>query len=221
MKNIEIAPSVLSADFSDIKQAIYEIENSGCKYVHLDVMDGTFVPEITFGSKFIKDIRSLTNLTFDVHLMIDKPENHIDSFVLAGSDIITIHQEATLHLHRVLSYIKSKGIKAGVSIIPSTPVSAILPVLDLCDEVLIMTVNPGYGGQKLIQSCVNKIAELAEIREKEGYDFIINCDGGVNLETIQDVVAANVDLAVVGSAFFNADDKTALVADLKELASQC
>ena len=221
MKNIEIAPSVLSADFSDIKNALAEIENTGCKYVHLDVMDGSFVPEITFGSKFIKDIRELTNLTFDVHLMVDKPENHIDSFAEAGSDLITVHVEATRHLHRLLSYIKSKGVKAGVSIIPSTPVSAILPVLDLCDIVLVMTVNPGFGGQKLIQSCVNKIAELSEIREKEGFDYLISCDGGVNLNTIQDVVAANVDMAVVGSAFFNAENKQEFMYNLKELASQC
>ena len=221
MKNVKIAPSVLSADFSEIRNALAEIENTGCKYVHLDVMDGSFVPEITFGSKFIKDIRDLTNLTFDVHLMVDKPENHIDSFAEAGSDLITVHVEATRHLHRLLSYIKSKGVKAGVSIIPSTPVSAILPVLDLCDIVLVMTVNPGFGGQKLIQSCVNKIAELSEIREKEGYDYLISCDGGVNLNTIQDVVAANVDMAVVGSAFFNAENKQEFMYNLKELASQC
>ena len=140
---IKIAPSVLSADFSDMKAAIYQIDYSSAEYVHLDVMDGSFVPEITFGSKLVKDIRPFTDKTFDVHLMVERPENHIEAFSKAGADIITIHQESTVHIHRVLQMIKANGVKCGISIVPSTPVSAIVPVLEMVDLVLVMTVNPG------------------------------------------------------------------------------
>ena len=217
---IKIAPSVLSADFSDMKAAVYQIDYSSAEYVHLDVMDGSFVPEITFGSKLVKDIRPFTDKTFDVHLMVERPENHIESFAKAGADIITIHQESTVHIHRVLQMIKALGLKCGISIVPSTPVSAITPVLEMVDLVLVMTVNPGYGGQKLIQSCLDKVVELKEIREKEDYHYEISVDGGINLNTVQDAAAAGIDVAVAGSAFFNAQDKSAFVEEMKDLEAE-
>ena len=165
-KRIEIAPSILSASFASVLNALRDAEEAGAEYLHLDVMDGVFVPQITFGSKFIKDIRPYSDLLFDAHLMIVNPENHIDDFIDAGCNMITIHQESTVHLHRVLSHIKERGIRCGISIVPSTPVSAITPLLDMVDLVLVMTVNPGWAGQKLIPGCINKIVELKELREQ-------------------------------------------------------
>ena len=218
---LSISPSVLASDFSRAAEALTCISDSGCNYVHLDVMDGSFVPEITFGAKLIKDIRRNTNITFDVHLMVERPEDKLDAFIEAGSDIITVHQESTIHLHRVLQRIKSAGIKCGVSIVPSTPVSMILPILDMVDLVLIMTVNPGYGGQKLIQSCLDKVVELRDIREKEDYTYLISVDGGVNLSTVQDVATAGADLAVTGSAFFLSEDKAEFVNKMNDLIRKC
>ncbi|MCR5731752.1 MAG: ribulose-phosphate 3-epimerase [Sphaerochaetaceae bacterium] len=217
---IKIAPSVLSANFSDMKQAVYDIEYSSAEYVHLDVMDGSFVPEITFGSKLVNDIRPLSSKVFDVHLMVNRPENHIDSFAKAGADIITIHQESTIHIHRVLQMIKSRNLKCGISIVPSTPVCMITPILEMVDLVLVMTVNPGYGGQKLIQSCLDKVIELKEIREREDYSYEISVDGGINLATVQDAAAAGIDVAVAGSAFFSASDKNTFVESMKRLAQE-
>ncbi|MBR1938647.1 MAG: ribulose-phosphate 3-epimerase [Spirochaetales bacterium] len=217
---IKIAPSILSADFSDMKHAIYEIEYSSAEYIHIDIMDGNFVPEITFGSKLVSDIRQLSSKVFDVHLMVNRPENHIDSFAKAGADIITIHQESTVHIHRVLQMIKARNLKCGISIVPSTPVSAITPILEMVDLVLVMTVNPGYGGQKLIQSCLDKVIELKEIREREDYSYEISVDGGINLATVQDAASAGIDVAVTGSAFFAAKDKNAFVDSIKKLAKE-
>ena len=219
-RRIEIAPSILSANFAFVGDAVNQINESGVPYVHLDVMDGSFVPPITFGAKLIKDIRPLSDLIFDVHLMIDAPERHIDEFADAGADIITIHAESTIHLSRLLSYIRSKGIKAGISIVPSTPVSQITPILELCDLVLVMTVNPGWGGQTLIQSCLDKVVELKEIREAEDYDFLISVDGGVNADTIQDVTTAGADIAVMGSAFFRESDKSAFIEKINTLVDE-
>ena len=165
---LKLAPSVLSCSFANVKKAVDEVDSLGLEYLHLDVMDGCFVPEITFGAKLVKDIRRYTDITFDCHLMTVRPEDKIDAFIEAGADIITIHQEATVQLHRVLQRIKAAGIKCGISIVPSTPVSAIMPLLEMADLVLVMTVNPGYGGQKLIQSCLDKVVELKEIREAYG-----------------------------------------------------
>ena len=153
--------------------------------------------------------------------MVERPEDKLDAFIEAGSDIITVHQESTIHLHRVLQRIKSAGIKCGVSIVPSTPVSMILPILDMVDLVLIMTVNPGYGGQKLIQSCLDKVVELRDIREKEDYTYLISVDGGVNLSTVQDVATAGADLAVTGSAFFLSEDKAEFVNKMNDLIRKC
>lgn len=219
-KRIEIAPSILSASFASVLNALRDAEEAGAEYLHLDVMDGVFVPQITFGSKFIKDIRPHSDLLFDAHLMIVNPENHIDDFIDAGCNMITIHQESTVHLHRVLSHIKERGVKCGISIVPSTPVSVITPLLDMVDLVLVMTVNPGWAGQKLIPGCINKIVELKELRESEDYDYAISVDGGVNLGTIQDVVAAGADIAVAGSAFYNESDKLSFMQRMQELAME-
>ena len=218
---MKLAPSILSCNFSNVAKAVSQVDELGLEYLHLDVMDGSFVPEITFGAKLIKDIRRNTNITFNVHLMVERPEDKLDAFIEAGSDIITVHQESTIHLHRVLQRIKSAGIKCGVSIVPSTPVSMILPILDMVDLVLIMTVNPGYGGQKLIQSCLDKVVELRDIREKEDYTYLISVDGGVNLSTVQDVATAGADLAVTGSAFFLSEDKAEFVNKMNDLIRKC
>lgn len=218
--SIQIAPSMLSADFSNPALALEEINRSGASFVHLDVMDGSFVPEITFGSKFVKDLRPFSDLPFDVHLMVNHPQTQIDAFVNAGSDYITIHQESSVHLHRVLQYIKSKGVKCGISIVPSTPVCMIKPLLNMVDLVLVMTVNPGYGGQVLIQECLEKVIELKEIRDEEDYSYLISVDGGVNFDTIQDVASAGADIAVTGSAFFKAEDKEEFIEKLLSLSME-
>ncbi len=203
MKNPLLAPSLLSADFSDLSKAIKLIEDKNGKVVHIDVMDGRFVPEITYGQPVIRSIRKLTDLPFDVHLMVEHPEEQIKSFAQAGADWITFHWESTVHVHRVIQQIHELGKKAGVAIVPSTPVSAISEILEYADIILVMTVNPGFGGQKLIPSCIEKVKELVLLREQKGYSFKISVDGGINNETLGLALDAGVDIFVSGSSFFN------------------
>lgn len=203
MKTPALAPSLLSADFSDLNAAIKQIENNNGTVVHIDVMDGQFVPEITYGQPVVRTIRKLTQLPFDVHLMVEHPENQINSFIDAGADWVTFHIEATPHAHRLIQMIHEKGKKAGIALNPATPVSALQEILSDVDVVLVMTVNPGWGGQKLIPSCVEKIKELKKIRQEKGYNYLISVDGGVNNDTLQTVLDAGVDVFVSGSAFFN------------------
>lgn len=203
MKNILLAPSLLSSDFTELGNAVAEIEERGGNLVHIDVMDGTFVPEITIGQPVVSALRKRTGLPFDVHLMVMHPETQLDSFVKAGADWITFHYEACVHHHRLIQQIHDAGIKAGISIVPSTPVSAVSEILPFVDLVLVMTVNPGFGGQKLIPRCLEKVRELSRIRADNNYGYLISVDGGINEKTAVDAAAAGSDILVSGSAFFS------------------
>ena len=203
MKNAILAPSLLSADLADLKNALGLVEKNGGSAVHIDVMDGRFVPQISYGQPVVKCLRKYSSLPFDVHLMVEHPEEQVESFADSGADWITFHHEACVHSHRLVQKIHGLGKKAGISIVPSTPVMAIKELLEYVDIVLVMTVNPGFGGQKLIPSCVKKISELVKIRDELGLCFKISVDGGVNADTLQDVASAGADIIVSGSAFFN------------------
>ena len=203
MKNGILAPSLLSADLADLKNALGLVEKNGGSAVHIDVMDGRFVPQISYGQPGVKCLRKYSSLPFDVHLMVEHPEEQVESFSESGADWITFHHEACVHSHRLVQKIHDLGKKAGISIVPSTPVAAIKELLEYVDIVLVMTVNPGFGGQKLIPSCVKKISELVKIRSELGLGFKISVDGGVNAETLQTVADAGADIIVSGSAFFS------------------
>lgn len=203
MKNILLAPSVLSADFTHLAFSMEKIESAGADWVHIDVMDGAFVPNISFGQPIVRALRSLTALPFDVHLMINEPEKHVCSFAEAGADYITFHWENVIHAHRLVEQIHDLGKKAGVSIVPSTPVSAVKELLPYVDLVLVMTVNPGFGGQKLIPLCLEKIPELVSFREKHGCAYLISVDGGINNFTAADAIKEGADVLVSGSSFFD------------------
>lgn len=211
LKRCLVAPSILSADFTRIRDAIRLIEQSGGDWVHLDVMDGSFVPNITFGPKMVADIRPLTRLPLDVHLMIEHPETIIREFIEAGADHVTFHIENTIHVHRIITQIHDLGIRAGISLVPSTPVGAISEILDIIDIVLVMTVNPGFGGQELIPKCLEKVKTLDELKRQAGYRYVISVDGGINRETVQAAREAGSDVLISGSSFFAADDPAAEV----------
>ncbi|QGG47986.1 ribulose-phosphate 3-epimerase [Heliorestis convoluta] len=204
--SIKIAPSILSADFSQLGQQVAEVEKGGAEYLHIDVMDGHFVPNITIGSLVVASLRPKSKMFFDVHLMIESPDLYISDFVQAGADLITVHQEATKHLHRTISFIKEKGVKAGVSINPATPWQSLEYVLPMVDLVLVMSVNPGFGGQQFISSSLSKIKALAQYRKEHQLDFEIQVDGGINRTNAPLVVQAGADVLVAGSAIFGAKD---------------
>ena len=199
---LELSPSLLSADFTNLKSDIEILDKSGVKYLHLDVMDGMFVPNISFGPMIIKQLRPLTNMVFDVHLMIEDPDRYVQSFKDAGADILTVHYEACKHLHRTISYIKSLGMKAGVSLNPATNIDVLDYVLEDLDLVLVMSVNPGFGGQSFIPSALDKIKNLKEKIKERNLNVIVEVDGGVKTTNVKDVVEAGADLIVSGSDVF-------------------
>lgn len=215
MSNNKIAPSILAADYANFASELKRIEETSAEYVHIDIMDGQFVPNITFGADVVASMRKHSKLVFDCHLMVVNPERFVDSFAQAGADIMTIHAESTLHIHGALQKIKKAGMKAGVVINPGTPVSAIEPVLSLVDQVLIMTVNPGFGGQAFIPEMLEKVQKVAKIRDEKGYDFDIEVDGGVDNKTIKACYQAGANVFVAGSYLFKASDLTAQVETLR------
>ena len=213
---LKLAPSILSADFASLLEDVKKIEDGGADYIHVDVMDGHFVPNISFGAPVMKCLNGKTKLPYDVHLMIENPDKYIDDFVTPQTEYITVHQEACVHLHRTIQNIKSKGIKAGVSINPATPVSTLECILEDIDLVLVMSVNPGFGGQKFIEGAMDKVKQLAEVKKEKQLDFIIEIDGGITLDNIDEVMAAGVEMAVAGSAVFKAEDVIKTVEEFKK-----
>ncbi|GED52929.1 ribulose-phosphate 3-epimerase [Brevibacillus borstelensis] len=213
---VKIAPSILSADFARLGEEIRDVERGGADWIHVDVMDGHFVPNITIGPLIVDAIRPVTTLPLDVHLMIEEPDRYIPQFAKSGADWITVHQEACRHLHRTIHLIKEQGVKAGVVLNPATPVSTIAPMLGDLDIVLLMTVNPGFGGQKFIHSVVPKIRELRRMLDERGLGHVeIEIDGGVNPETARLCEEAGATVLVAGSAVFNQADRAAAIAAIR------
>lgn len=216
MSTLKIAPSILAADYANFATELKRIEKTSAEYVHIDIMDGQFVPNISFGADVVASMRKHSKLVFDCHLMVVNPERYASAFAQAGADMMTIHLESTQHIHGALQKIKAAGMKAGVVINPGTPASALEPLLDLVDQVLIMTVNPGFGGQAFIASCLDKVRKVAAWREQKNLDFDIEVDGGIDNQTIVACAQAGANVFVAGSYLFKAQDLVAQVETLRD-----
>lgn len=215
MKQRKVAPSILSADFTRLGEEILRIDRAGCDEIHIDIMDGNFVSNVSFGPMIVKQIRPLTEKTFDVHLMMLHPENYIDEFVNAGADILTVHIETYPHMHQLIHRIKNHGIKAGITLNPATPLCMISEVLRDVDRVLVMSVNPGFGGQKFIAASLEKVRELDRLRKEKGYSYDIELDGGVTVHNAASIFEAGADVLVAGSAVFGAESVEAAIAAIQ------
>ena len=213
----KLAPSILAADISNLSQQIRMVEIAGADWIHCDIMDGHFVPNISFGPIIVKAARKSTSLPVDVHLMIENPDKYLESFVKAGANLLTVHQEAVIHLNRTITRIKELGIKAGVAINPSTPVESLKEIFEFIDLVLIMSVNPGFGGQVFIQNSLRKVREAVEFRNKLKANFLIEIDGGIDNRTIKPALDAGCDVFVAGSSIFNTDNISASATELKNI----
>jgi ribulose-phosphate 3-epimerase len=215
MNEIIVSPSILAADFTDFGSAAERIEESGAEWLHMDVMDGSFVPNITFGHQLVRALKEKIKIFLDVHLMVVQPGRFIHEFAEAGANGITFHYEAEVHSQKYLAEIRGLGLKAGIAIVPSTPVSVLEELLPFIDIALIMTVNPGFGGQELILECLEKVNKLAKMREKSGLNFRISVDGGINEKTAEKAKESGADVLVIGSAFFANSDKKSLIKGLQ------
>jgi ribulose-phosphate 3-epimerase len=215
-----LAPSILSADFTNLAQQIRLVELAGADWIHCDIMDGHFVPNITFGPILVNAAKRSTKLPVDVHLMIEKPDNYLEDFINAGANYVTVHQEEVIHLNRTVTKIKELGAKAGVAINPATPVDFLKDIAEYIDLVLVMSVNPGFGGQKFIGNSLKKIREAVQLRDKLGAHFLIEVDGGVDRHTASSILDAGCDVFVAGSSIFKADNISAATAELKNLIAK-
>jgi ribulose-phosphate 3-epimerase len=215
MKHTKVSVSILSSDYAKFGQEVAKVNSSGADMIHFDIMDGHFVPNITFGAGLVKSLRTHSKMPFDVHLMISEPEKYIDEFARAGSDYITVHQEAVVHLDRTLEQIKAAGAKCGVSLVPSTPANTLKYVMDKVDLILVMTVNPGFGGQKFMDNQVEKIRKIREMIDKSGREIILSVDGGINPETAKIVTNAGADMLISGAYLFAHNDFKEAVSQLK------
>lgn len=216
---IEIAPSILASDFAHLSDEIHKVEDGGADVIHVDVMDGHFVPNISIGLPVVESLRKATRLPLDVHLMIEQPEEYIEEFVRAGADRVWVHQEATAHLHRALEMVREGGAQAGAALNPGTPVAMLSDVLDKLDSVLVMSVDPGFGGQKLIPGTIEKIRQLAQLRARYNANFRIGVDGGVDMENVADLAQAGANTLVAGTTIFHAANPAVAVREMRKLAT--
>lgn len=214
---VKIAPSILSANFLKLGEEIKAAEAAGADMLHIDIMDGHFVPNITIGPSIVKSIRKITSLPLDVHLMIEEPDKYLRDFIEAGADCLTVHYEASVHLHRTVQRIKESGVKAGVSLNPATPVWSLEHILPDTDLVLLMSVNPGFGGQEFIPQIIDKIKTFKNLLREKGFQILIEVDGGVKLENAADIISAGADILVMGSAFFNSKNYGTIIKQFREI----